>query len=293
MDLSGKKINGFELVERVNGTGVADVYYATRKNSLNQLEEAAIKIVHNNDNSDPDYIERFMREMRILEEVVHDHIINVVDWGISPDEYPFLVTQWMGGLTSVRQIMKKRPFMLYDVYEVVRQVGHVLDHIHSLGVLHRDIKPDKIYTAGNPDEWHIYLGNFGLSKQIGIDLTLTATGTSVGTAQYMSPEMARTEPNIDHRSDLYSFAVMIYELLLGRPPFIEEGNYMLLVLAQDQTPPPKPTDLNPNFPPAIEAVLLKALAKERDARYQTAQEFVDAFIDAIQGMDETANFWVV
>lgn len=293
MDLTGKQINGYTLEKRVNSVGNADVYYATRLNRTNQTEEVAIKVVYGDTSEDPTYIDRFMREMRILEEVQHPHIINVIDWGISEDEQPFLITHWMGGLTSIRALMHKQAFTPEEVWVVVSQVGDVLQHIHARNVLHRDIKPEKVYLQDHSETLHIFLGNFGLSKQIGFDITLTGTGQAIGTVEYMSPEMLRNAKSIDHRTDLYSFAVMIYEMLLGRVPF-RGDNFMMVAMMHETEAPPHPISLHPDFPPVLADVVLKGLEKSPDDRWQTAQEFVDAYQNALASLDEesvTTDYW--
>ena len=159
-------------------------------------------------------------------------------------------------------------------------------------VLHRDLKTANVLIERQGEGNHLYLMDFGLGKRPGVDPTLTAVGISVGTPEYMAPEVAMGAP-ADHRADLYSLGVIMYELLLGQLPY-EGANAQMTALAHVDHPVPRARDLNRDFPRSLEAVLLQALAKDPDNRYQSAGALRQAYYDAVKALPDDvrrACFW--
>ena len=158
-----------------------------------------------------------------------------------------------------------------EILGLAYPLADALDYAHKRGVVHRDIKPGNVLI--DPDTGPI-LADFGLARIIESSVHLTRTGWILGTPQYMSPEQALSQA-ADHRSDLYSFAIILYQLLLARPPFQAETPLATL-LAHVHEPVPRPRKIDPDIDPCLEATLLKGLAKDPDKRYQTAGELVGA-----------------
>jgi serine/threonine protein kinase len=194
---------------------------------------------------------------------------------------------------SLEVILQYRQFSPLTAWQIVRPVAEALGYGHSYQVLHRDLKTGNILVEPRGQGNHVYLGDFGLSKRPGRDTTLTAAGMSIGTPEYMAPEVAMGV-QADHRADLYSFGVILYELLLGRLPF-QGANAQLTALAHVDQAVPRPRVLHSHFPRKLEAVLLQALEKNPNARYQSAEDIGRAYYEAVKSMDDEtrrACYWV-
>jgi serine/threonine-protein kinase len=189
--------------------------------------------------------------------------------------------------------MQHRTFNPLTAWQIIRPITDALGYGHDYQVLHRDLKSGNILIEPSGQGNHPYLTDFGLGKRLGFDATLTAMGVAVGTPEYMAPEVAMGA-QADHRSDLYSFGVLMYEMLLGQLPF-QEKNQQMTALAHVDKPVPTPRSLHPLFPPSLEAVLMQTLCKNPDDRFQSAEELRQAYYEAVKTLPEGAQrtcFWM-
>lgn len=279
---AGEKVGQYEIISELGRGGMATVYKAHHTH-LDRI--VAIKVMHQSYADDNNFIERFNREARIVANLEHPHIVPVFDY----NEYngmPYLVMKFVQG-RSLKELLIKRPPSLDQIIHIMTAIGKATTYAHSKGVLHRDIKPSNIII----DSENIpYLADFGLARIAAAGESTMSADVLLGTPYYMSPEQAKGVKDLDHRSDLYSLGIVLYELVVGQVPF---SSPTPLAVIQDHinTPLPRPSQINPDTPPQIEAVLRKALAKSPDARYGSADEMMIDFAQAVEneGLSELAE----
>ncbi|MDD5448253.1 MAG: Stk1 family PASTA domain-containing Ser/Thr kinase [Actinomycetota bacterium] len=261
--MSGEIINGrYVLGDLIGAGGMADVYRAT-DNLLGRT--VAVKILHPQYAKDPVFVERFKREAQAAANLNHPNVVSVYDWGIEGDT-SFLVMEYIQGKTLKDIIIENGPLLPERAIEIAIAICSALEAAHKQGIVHRDIKPQNVtVTRSN----QIKVTDFGIARAVG-DSAMTQTGTIMGTAQYISPEQAQGQ-SADPRSDLYSLGIVLYEMLTGRVPFDGETPVAIAYKHVREDPLP-PSMLNPDIPPELEAVVMKALAKNPDNRYQSAPE---------------------
>ncbi|HEX5502718.1 MAG TPA: protein kinase [Thermomicrobiales bacterium] len=281
-ELVGKTFGRYRIEAPLGRGGMASVYLAADPAFGRTV---AIKIVDPGlGQQNPRLVERFLREARAIARLQHPHILPVYDVGEQGGE-GYLVMQYVTGGTLRDRLRGPRGARVLAPAEAVAllaPVGAALDYAHRQGVLHRDVKPTNVLLA---EQDHPFLADFGLAKgfdQEGVS-GLTATGMMIGTPEYMSPEQGQGGA-LDGRSDLYSLAVVLYEALTGRTPFRGETaneTPVSIVVRHVTAPPPSPRAFNPALSPAVEAVLLRALAKAPDERYPTAGALFAALREAL------------
>lgn len=277
-DLIGQTIGGRYRVHGVLGEGGMGTVFDAEHLGLSR--PVAIKVLSPSQAQKRVAVKRFQQEARAAGGIGHPNICEVYDLGVLDDGSPYLVMERLIGETLADRVSKERRLPPEDVANIV---GHVLSGLiaaHGKGIVHRDIKPENIFLARRVGSAPIVkLLDFGVSKmmleyQTGDDaLDLTRTGMVMGTPYYMSPEQARGERNLDGRVDVYACGVVMYEALAGRRPFVA-ANYNALLLAIISTTPPPLRELRPTIPPALEAVVQRAMAKDRAKRYPSAVAFL-------------------
>jgi serine/threonine protein kinase/formylglycine-generating enzyme required for sulfatase activity len=274
----GQIIEAKYLIEAELGSGgMGEVYKATR---MLIGDSVAIKILHSRLADDPQAKERFRREAITATRLRHGNIVALFDVGVIADEsLPYLLMELAAG-SSLRQIIAENRILPLDfVVAVAAQVCAALGEAHQLGVVHRDIKPENIVVNRTDTGWQIKILDFGIAKLYDqIDVGFTQDGTALGTPRYMSPEQCLGE-QLDGRSDLYSLAIVLYEMLCGTVPF-KSSTPAAIALSQVQSPPPRPSSLNPGLDPAIEDVVLRCLSKLPNRRPPTAAAFAQEFVNA-------------
>ncbi|MCC6646142.1 MAG: serine/threonine protein kinase [Polyangiaceae bacterium] len=252
--------------------GMGAVYEAEH---LTIGRHVALKVLHPKNARRPDAVQRFHHEARVAGSIGHPNICEIYDVGRLPDGTPFLVMERLFGEGLSDRIAREGALPFLDVIEIVVQVLSALVAAHAKGVIHRDIKPENIFLSartGMPPM--VKLLDFGISKvEKEEELHLTRTGMVMGTPFYMAPEQARGDRTIDHRIDLYATGALLYESLTGRRPFTAPNYNALLVQILSGTPRPL-RELRPALPARFEAITAKALAKSRDDRYASAEEFL-------------------
>jgi len=259
-ELDNFQLGQYKLIEAIGHGGMATVYKAYQE-SLDRY--VAVKVLLSN--RDPQFAARFKREARAIAALQHHNILPIYDYGEQNGLLYFVMQYVDTGITL--HDMLGRPIAMTETLRLIGHVLNALEYAHTRGVVHRDIKPANILMPS--PSWAL-LADFGIAKLLNDSQHLTMTGFIIGTAAYMAPEQASGKP-IDARTDLYSLGVVLYEILTGRVPFDAETPMAMLTKHVYETPP-QPRLLNPDLSPLIEAVLLRALQKDPNQRYQTATE---------------------
>ena len=261
----GMTLGAYRIMERIGRGGMATVFRAYHP-ALDRF--VAIKVLPDFFAEEPDYRERFQQEARSVARLKHPNILEIFDYGYD-DGTAYLVLELVEGGTLADRVGK--PMELREVVRVLEPIGSAIDHAHAHGILHRDIKPSNILLQqdGTP-----VLADFGLAKMRGAAHRLTSSGTVMGTPEYMSPEQAADEP-VGPAADQYSLAVVAYEMLTGRVPFL--GDTPAAVLLSHVTKAmPAARELRGELSAHVEDVLRRALAKRPEERYTSAAAFVAA-----------------
>src|SRR5512135_651375 len=270
MDLIGKTLGQYHIVEVIGHGGMASVYKA-RQPALDRF--VAIKVLLPHQASTPEFRERFIREAKAIAQLNHPNILPVIDYG-QEEDLIYIVMKYVSGGTLAERL--KRPIDLATTTHLVGQIAAALDHAHQHGIIHRDVKPSNVLL--DEGEW-VQLADFGLAKLLAGDQALTSSGMSMGTPAYLSPEQGQGE-TIDRHADIYSLGVILYEMVTGRLPFTAETPMGVIIKHIYEQPLP-PRTLNPSIPEALEAVVLKGLAKPIEQRYHSAGELARALQQAI------------
>ena len=280
-DLIGRVLEDkYQIEAKLGEGGMGAVYLAKR---LHIGDSVAIKVLHPQLAADREAVERFRREVRATARLKHPNAVAIHDFGVSSDNLPYLVMELVEG-ESLRKIIKRQGPLTQSVAgEILSQICAALDEAHRLNIIHRDIKPDNIIITTTTSGLRVKVLDFGIAKLCDNSAasSLTQTGAVVGTPHYMSPEQCMGE-ELDGRADIYSLGVTLFEMLSGAVPF--NSPTPMAVVVQHITQPPPPLRLiNITVSPAVEAVVLRALEKRREARPQTAGEMAREFVEAIQG----------
>jgi len=267
----GQTFSHYRILGKLGGGGMGVVYEAE---DLKLGRHVALKFLPENLTDDPKTLERFEREARAASQLNHPNICTI--HGIEDNNgHPFIVMEKLDG-ESLKQRIHAEPIGIEQVLDISIQVADALAASHAKGIVHRDIKPANIFLTPTGQVKVLDFGlakllhNVGTDDDAGADNSLTAVGVIPGTAVYMSPEQARSE-EIDFRSDLFSFGVVMYEMSTGKKPFAGNNSLATLDAVLHQKPVP-PRDLNPKVPVELQGIVGKAMEKERKNRYQSATE---------------------
>jgi eukaryotic-like serine/threonine-protein kinase len=277
----------YELGELLGRGGMAEVRRAVDQRLGRSV---AVKQLRTDLATDPTFQARFRREAQSAAGLNHPTIVAVYDTGEEVDPLtgvavPYIVMELVEGPT-LRDVLKDgRKILPERALELTQGVLDALGYSHKAGIVHRDIKPANVMLAPNGG---VKVMDFGIARAVAdTSATMTQTAAVIGTAQYLSPEQARGE-TVDSRSDLYSTGCLLYELLVGRPPFVGDSPVSVAYQHVRETPLP-PSQLDPEISPEIDAVVLKALAKDRSERYQSAKEMKDDISRLLAGQQTTAQ----
>jgi tRNA A-37 threonylcarbamoyl transferase component Bud32 len=266
--MTDRQFGPYEIKKKLGAGGMATVYQGYDPRFQ---RDVAIKVMRPEALADPTFRARFEREAQTLARLEHPAIVQVYDFG-EVSGTPYLVMRMMsGGSLAARMIGGRLP--PDDVIRIISRIAPALDLAHSQGIIHRDLKPDNILFDQFDEP---YISDFGLVKlSQSTGTTLTSAGIAMGTPAYMSPEQVTETREVDWRSDIYSLAVIVYEMLAGKRPF-QADTPMALALKHVTEPVPKIHDHGPDLPAGLEPVLDRALAKNPEERFSSAREFAAA-----------------
>lgn len=265
---AGSTLGRYELHRRVAQGGMSEIYLGYDPQLKRQV---AVKVLYG---SDEPFIRRFKREALAVGTLCHDHILPLYDFGEQHPWY-YLVMPYVEGGTLRDRLLQHACLSPSEAGSFLTQIASALQYAHDHGVVHRDVKPSNILLR--PDG-HAYLSDFGLAKAKIAGDSLTPVAMMVGTPEYMAPEQLNGVS--DARSDIYSLGIILYQMLTGSLPFTAESP-VVVSLKHLQVQPTSPCQLNSSISPAIEQVILQALAKNPDERYQQANSFALAYHQAL------------
>ncbi len=268
----GEQVGPYQITAQLGSGGMATVFKAYHA-ALDRY--VAIKVLHPAFKQDPNFLSRFQREARIVAKLEHPHIVPVFDFSEANGQ-PYLVMRFIEGET-LKAHLSTRDLSLAEVRRVIKPVAEALAYAHGQGVLHRDVKPSNILLT---PEGGVYLADFGLARMAQAGESTLSQDSLLGTPQYISPEQAQGQSDLDARTDIYSLGVVVYELLVGRVPYQADTPYAV-IHDHIYAPLPLPRSIKPDFPEVLERVLLKALTKDRADRYASVNEFYAALDQAI------------
>ena len=254
----------YELGDQIARGGTAQVFLAR---DLLLGRPVALKVLFSELSADRAFVERFRREAQAAANLSHPNIVPVFDWGETDSTY-FIVMEYVDGEALSSIIRTQAPLNSAQAASVASDISKALAYAHRHGVVHRDVKPGNVLITA---EGQVKVTDFGIARAIGVDEQITQTGLVMGTATYFSPEQAQGL-GVDGRSDVYALGVVLYEMVAGRPPFVGESP-VAIAYQHVREPPQPPSAFNPDVSPALEAVILQAMAKLPKERYQTAEEF--------------------
>lgn len=277
--------NRYEVVRQLGSGGMGSVYEAFDRHIEKRV---AIKFLDPMLTDNKEFVKRFKREAVAAAGLHHENICGVTDHGVTDDNVPFLVMEYLEGEALTELFNRSGHIEPHVAVEIMLQVLEALGVVHESGIVHRDLKPDNIFlTRTARGKLRPKLIDFGIAKLSDATGTKTAFGRVMGTVYYMSPEQAEgAVDQIDHRTDLWSIGVILYEALTGKLPFTGDTLREVMggILFKH---PPTPTTLAPGVPPALSAVIEKSMAKEKDARFTDAFTFAAA-LEAALGVQAPA-----
>ena len=278
---TGQTFGNYQVVGLVGEGGFGEVYEA--RNQFLQ-RRAAIKVLHKGMVEDAELVRRFLNEARAASAIRHPNIIEVLDAGVTPEGEPYILMEFLEGDSLHKLLLQKGPMPVRTVQEIARQAGSALSAAHAAGIVHRDLKPENVFLMPDPVSplgFRVKVLDFGIAKVrlrgAWGSTVKTQTGMVMGSPAYMSPEQCRDSSDVDHRSDIYSLAVMVYEMLAGVPPFASQSTTGMFLLQLTASPAPLRSQV-PDVPDYIEQAVMRALSKERELRYDSVDYFVGALL---------------
>ena len=276
---AGQAFGNYRIVRLLGEGGFGEVYLA--ENPLLE-RRAAVKVLHAGLARDPELVRRFLNEARAASAIRHPNIIEVFDAGLTPEGAPYILMEFLEGVSLQKRLADKGRLGLELVLDIARQAGSALGAAHAAGIVHRDLKPENLFLMPDPNlpgAVRVKILDFGIAKikrSAASGGTLrTQAGLIMGSPAYMSPEQCKDSADVDFRSDIYSFGVIVYEALTGKPPFVAASATEILVMQLTVNPVPLREGIA-HVPAHLEAAVMRALAKERDKRFDSVASFVSA-----------------
>ncbi len=276
---AGQLFGNYRIVRLIGEGGFGEVYLA--ENSLIE-RHAVVKVLHPALAQDAELVRRFLNEARAASAIHHPNIIEVFDAGATPEGAPYILMEFLEGVSLQTRLAERVRLAVSDALEIAGQAGSALAAAHAAGIVHRDLKPENLFLVTDPSlpcGERVKILDFGIAKIKHGSKTggtrRTQAGLVMGSPAYMSPEQCTDSSNVDLRSDIYSFATIIYEMLAGQTPFVAATGTALLVMHLTDTPRPLRA-LAGNVPAHVEAAIARALARTRDDRFDSIASFLRA-----------------
>jgi serine/threonine protein kinase len=273
----------YTILRQIGGGGMGIVYEAEHI-ALNV--RVAVKVLHPTEADDPDVLARFKAEARSAAGIRHRNVVEVTDFGLTPDRRPFFVMEYLKGESLADRLDKRKALSEREAVEITDQILCGLVAAHKKGIIHRDLKPENVWLARGEDGAEtVKILDFGIAKIVGSALSnhiatmaledrpQTQRGVVLGTPGYMAPESITVGGSADARSDLFAVGVLLYEMIVGRRPFNGVTVHEIM-MATATAPVPQPSAIQPEISAPMERLILTSLAKKPDDRFQTAEEFL-------------------
>ena len=272
--LIGQTLGQYRIIEQIGTGGMATVFKAYQP-SLDRY--VAVKVLPPFYAEQPGFNERFVREAQVIARLHHPNILPIHDFG-QEGQCSYIVMQYVEGANTLREEMKRSPLNFELTTHIIGQIAAALDHAHSRRIIHRDVKPANVLMDNN---W-VLLSDFGLARMLETSVQLTGTGVGIGTPAYMSPEQGQAL-QVDHRTDIYALGIILFEMLTGQVPH-HADTPLAIIMKRLNEPLPLPHLLNPAIPEKVEQVVLKALAREPNDRFESAGAMADMLREAVASL---------
>jgi serine/threonine-protein kinase len=254
----------YELEQLVGSGGMSSVYRAHDR-VLDRT--VALKVMHQRLIGQPEYVERFRREARMVAGLLHQNIVTVIDGG-EDEGRPFIVFEFVEGENLKQLLGRSGPLPVEQAVELAVQIARALSFAHTSGYVHRDVKPQNVLLNGDGEA---KVTDFGIARALDVEHGVTLTGTILGTSDYIAPEQAQGR-HVDEHTDVYSLGVVLYELLTGELPFTGD-NFVAVAMRHINEPAPHVSERRPDVPPRLDAAVARARAKRAEDRFPTMADF--------------------
>jgi tRNA A-37 threonylcarbamoyl transferase component Bud32 len=282
-ELVGTFLGSYRVTQRLGKGGMGAVYLGEHPVIGSKV---AIKVLHPQFAEDKKVVDRFFDEARAVNLIGHHHIVKILDLDVSPEGRHFFVMEYLEGKPLGRLMRKGQPMPLEVAGPILLQICAALEAAHAKKIIHRDLKPDNVFLISHQGRKnYVKLVDFGIAKLLEVESTTgrTETGAVMGTPAYMSPEQALGEGSrIDARSDVYALGVLMFQLATGQLPF--NGTHAKILLAHVQSPTPRPRSLNPALPKRWEAIILEAMEKQPENRFEGAGQLGAAITGCLESL---------
>jgi len=269
----GSELGGYRITDRLGAGGMATVYRALPDDTLDEKDAVALKVISRDMTADPEFVRRFNHEVRACNKLRHKSIVCLYASG-EQEGILFMAMEIVKGVT-LRDRMRNGQISLDNARAILSKLLQGVDYAHAQGIVHRDLKPDNVMIT---DDDTVKIMDFGLARSRDFS-KVTKTGTTMGTPAYMPPEQITSQP-VDARADQYALGILAYEMLCGTNPF-EEEDPMATIYKHLTVDAPPPSTLRPDLPKAVDAVILKMLAKAPADRYPRLDQALKALDDAL------------
>jgi serine/threonine-protein kinase len=266
----------YKVLGKISEGGMGAIYKAQNRYTHATF---AIKVIKPQHLNDQEVKQRFIVEAKAASALKHPYICQIHDFGISKSEMPYMVLEWIDGISLGKKVIRDGPLTVRETIQIFEQVAAALAHAHQHRVVHRDLKPDNIMLSQSKDDgrYCVHLVDFGIAKLLAEEgdmlasQGLTQTGVVVGTPLFMSPEQARGKA-VDNRSDIYSLGCVMYYALSAKPPFV--GDSTVETIHKHMNELPEDFTHRLKIPPGLQMIVLKSMEKNPEDRYQSAEEVV-------------------
>jgi len=275
----GHTIGNYKVTAKLGEGGMGVVYLAEHPVIGKKV---AMKAIHPELSKNSDVVSRFVTEAKAVNQIGHEHIVDIADFGNTPEGEFYFVMEYLQGESLSDRLRRETRIPYSRALSIGAQIADALNASHAQGIIHRDLKPENIFLCNRgQNRDFVKVLDFGLAKLTQGEQKVThktRTGSVMGTPYYMSPEQCEGKIEIDHRADIYSLGVLLFEMLTGKVPFGGEG-YGEIIVKHVTMPPPSVRSVVPELPEYLDLILFRVLAKDRDQRFQTMSELREALLD--------------